>query len=141
MYWSSLKISHPLGNWLFTTLLSAIGGIYFMFTGVKALTTPQGIYISVDAMFWVGLGAYLISTMGFLFLKIHPRFKRMPAGADNMVRLENFIGSYPDIAKELSLETLLRDGATFGQLKKIQKDANRKVVQMASKSIVRGGNQ
>lgn len=112
-----------------------------MFTGVKVLTTPQGIYVSIETMFWVGLGEYLISTMGFLFLKIHPRFKRMPAGADNMVRLENFIGSYPDIAKELSLDILLRDGATFGQLKKIQKDANRKVVQKASKSIVRGGNQ
>jgi hypothetical protein len=108
-----------------------------MFTGVKALTTPQGIFISVEIMFWIGLGAYLISTIGFIFLKVHPRFKRMPASADNINQLKNFIGNYPDIAIELSLETLLKDGTTFGHLKKIQKDANRKVVQMASKSIVR----
>jgi len=63
----------------------------------------------------------------------------MNAGVENMERLRNFVENYPDIAKELLLDVLLREGATFGQLKKIQKDANRKIVQVASNSIIGRG--
>ena len=141
MYWSSLKITHPLGNWQFAAVLAALGGIYFMFTDAKVLTTEQGIFISLEPMFWVGLVTYIVSTLGFIYLKIAPRFKSMPAGAENMERLRVFVSNYPEIAKELSLDSLLRKGATFGQLKKVQKDANRKLVQVASKTLIRRGDQ
>jgi len=139
VYWSSLKITHPLASWLFTSLLSAICGLYFIYTGVKVLTTPQGVFVSIGVMFWVGLCIYSVSTLGFLYLKFAARFKRMNAGVENMERLRNFVENYPDIAKELLLDVLLREGATFGQLKKIQKDANRKIVQVASNSIIGRG--
>jgi hypothetical protein len=89
-------------------------------------------------MFWIGVLVYLCSSIILIFLKVSKRFKRFPAGIENMERLRAFSEKYPSIAQELSLNKALSNGASYGQLIKIKKIANRKLVKMASTTFTGG---
>lgn len=138
LYWSSLKITHPLGNWLFTSVVAALTGVFLMGAGVTPETLDGGLYLILRDLFWFGLIVYVVSAMAFLYLRLAPRFRRMPAGSENLKRLQAFISDYPELSQELALDNLLNESVTFGELKKIQKEANRKVVKAATKTLVRG---
>lgn len=133
MQYVPLKISHPLAPWLFALTLVALGGLYFVVMGVQVL--PEGGGIVIGELFWGGLLLYAISAGVFLYIWIAPRFKHAPAGVANLQRLETFIRSYPDIASTLGLRNYCREDATYGALKRVQKKANRQLIQVASQSL------
>lgn len=138
LYWSSLKITYPQGIWLFTSVLAALTGVLLMGAGAAPEALETEIHLVSGDFFWFGLIVYVVSSTAFLYLRLAPRFKRMPAGTENLKRLQAFISDYPAISEEMSLGNLLNESVTFGELKGVQKEANRKVVKAVMKSLVRG---
>jgi|TARA_R110002072_G_scaffold303138_1_gene495408 hypothetical protein len=127
-----------MGKWIFTFFLIGICSLYYIVSNVTIQKTNEGIFISLGLMFWIGVLVYLCSSIILIFLKVSKRFKRFPAGIENMERLRAFSEKYPSIAQELSLNKTLSNGASYGQLIKIKKIANRKLVKMASTTFTGG---
>jgi hypothetical protein len=142
LYWESLKITHPLGAWLFASALAALTGLFFMVTGVEIDHQSNEVYFRLKELFWFGLLAYLISTSAFLYIRMSRKFSNLPAGEENIDRLKGFCIQYPDLAKDMSLDAINHKTITYGELKKIQKQVNRRLISFASKAIVgRGRNE
>ncbi|MFA0809530.1 hypothetical protein [Microbulbifer epialgicus] len=139
MYWSSLKITHPLAKWVSTSVYTSLMGIFLMLSGVSSKRISEKLYLVLDNFFWMGLILYVVSIVVFLYFRLAPRFNRMSMGQDNLKRLIDFIEEYPTIAREMSLEKYITGPVTFGKLKEVQKEANRKVVEVAKNSLIRRG--
>ncbi|WP_045861667.1 hypothetical protein [Teredinibacter purpureus] len=137
MSWSALKVSHPLKKWVAWSMLFALLGILLIFFGLNAKVVNQGVVISPGPMFLLGLAMYVFWSAAFLYLKLSPRIRRIPAGSVNIERLSNFAKTYPQISKEYRLETYCNGNTTYGEIQIIQKKANKSLVQLASRSVMR----
>lgn len=136
---SSLKVVHPYGKWAFSALMLAIAGLYLAIAGANPRITEQGVEVTLDQVFTLGIVLYIASSLVFLYLKLSARIRRLPAGEANLQALSQFIARYPDISKEHDLERLCVKETTYGQLKDIQKVVNRSLVRLASRTIMRKG--
>lgn len=137
LYWQSLKITHPMDFWLFASASAALAGFLLMLSGVVIDRQDDEVYLHLTDLFRFGLLVYLVSTLVFFYFRLAPRFASMPAGMENIERLKVFILQYPGLSRELSVCSIDLETVTYGELKKIQKQVNRRLISVASKSIVK----
>ncbi len=82
---------------------------------------------------------YALGCGAFAYLTYARRFQRLPAGAVNRQRLAAFIQSHPDIARQLDMSRYCRMNVTYGDLKVLQSQANRALLRVASRTLLRRG--
>jgi hypothetical protein len=141
LYWESLKITHPLGTWLFASAMAAITGLFFMATGVEIDRQDGNVYFRLKELFWFGLLVYVVSTVVFLYFRLAKRFLNMLAGEENIERFKAFCLQYPALSKDLSLNTIKLETLTYKELKKIEKQVNRRMLSLASKAMLGRGQK
>lgn len=107
-----------------------------MVTGVVIDGQGNQVYFRLRDLFWFGLLVYLVSTLVFLYFRLAPKFANMPAGLENVERLKAFSLQYPGLSRELSLGSIDLETVTYRELKKVEKQVNRRVISVASKSMV-----
>lgn len=134
---SALKVVHPYGKWAFSAMVLAVVGLYFSIAGANPRVTSSGVEVTLGEIFTIGIVLYVVSTMTFLYLKLSPGIKRLPAGEKNLKNLDQFIAEHPGIALELDLNRFRCKETTFGQMKEIKKITNKSLVKLASKTIMR----